>query len=174
MEAFDAAWNVIKGFRHKFGPVTHFHGVRSSQMERPTDENIMEVGRNPNQHREVIESIRSKGLIPSKRHGAVFMADLREAHGYAGGGPLFGIRTEGLDLGEGHMVDAHHKPHTIVRDTIDPERLVLISPNTFHENVHYAATKNPESESYVEPRNLPEGGLTDTFGRPRLSYEGDA
>ena len=171
MNPFEQAWGLIKGFRHKFGPVTHFHGVNNITREKPNDENYMEIGRDPNQHREVIESIRSKGLIPSEQHGAVFMSPLLEAHNYAGGGPLFGIRTEGLDLEEGHMVDAHQQPHTIVRDTIDPERLVLISPNTYHENVHYNAREHPESEDYVEPRNLPDGGLVDSFGRPRLTLK---
>ena len=171
---FDIGWALLKGFRHKYGPVTHYHGARGVPAEEHSMEGDgMKVGRNPNQYRELIESIMREGLQPGSSHGnQVFMADnIREAHGYAGGRPLFGIRTEGLDLEEGHMMDAHHVPHTVHEGAIDPERLVLISPNTFHENLNYAATINPNDPNYVEPRNLPEGGLTDSYGRSRLQYE---
>lgn len=33
MRPFEQAWGLVKGFRHKFGPVTHFHGVRSVESE---------------------------------------------------------------------------------------------------------------------------------------------
>ncbi len=171
VSAFEYAWSVLKGFRDKYGPVTHFHGLRWIPQEEHGEVSDEEAGRDPNRYRDTIASIMRQGLQPSEKHGAVFMAPLREAHGYAGGRPLLGIRTEGLDLGEGHMFDAHGKPHTIYEGVIDPERLTLISPNTFHENLHWSATQNPSSPDYVEPRNLPEGGLRDTYGRPRLGFD---
>lgn len=171
MSAFEYAWSVLKGFRHKYGPVTHFHGVRGIPSEEHGEVPDEEAGRDPNRYRDTIAAIMRQGLQPSGQHGAVFMAPLREAHGYAAGRPLLGIRTEGLDLGEGHMFDAHGKPHTIYEGAIDPERLTLISPNTFHENLDWRATQNPSSPGYVEPRNLLDGGLRDTYGRPRLGFD---
>jgi len=172
MEPMDLAWQLLKGFRHKYGPVTHFHGVRGVKSEQPGDLPDEEAGRDPNRYRDTIASIMRQGLQPSEEHGAVFMSpSLREAHGYASGRPLFGVRTEGLDLGEGHMFDAHGKRHTIHEGTIGPERLTLISPNSYHENVDWRASQNPLSPNYVEPRNLPEGGLRDSYRRPRLGFD---
>tara|TARA_R110000824_G_scaffold214839_1_gene401075 strand:+ start:10737 stop:11267 length:531 start_codon:yes stop_codon:yes gene_type:complete len=173
MTAFEQAWELLKSFRHKYGPVTHFHGARGVEPENPGDLPNEEAGRDPNRYQDTIASIMRHGLKPSEKHGVVFMAPLREAHGYSNGRPLFGVRTEGLDLGEGHMFDAHGKRHTIHEGAIDPERLTLISPNTYHENVHPSAIGNPSSLDYVDPRDLPEGGLRDSFSRPRLSFNMD-